>query len=140
MKSPQLCQSGSDIGSRIWPRRATRRGRIGPEEIVDPAAGRCPAIQQWQGGKGIWTEVNCGPHSTLTAAGRRMTRSAKVARGRGHCGKRYDLDYVPPGSPEGRLSKIRNWKYPECNNGLWDQGIKQQPRGKIRVKDSGTRR
>jgi hypothetical protein len=36
----------------------------------------------------IWTEVNCGSRSTFSAAGRRMTRRAKVARCRGHNRKR----------------------------------------------------
>jgi hypothetical protein len=43
----------------------------------------------------IWTEVYCGPQTTLTAADKiRMTHRAKVAWHRGHDHKLYDQDNV----------------------------------------------
>jgi hypothetical protein len=74
----------------------------------------------------IRTHENCGLHKEWTANGIRMTHHAKVSRRRGHDRKGYNKENVGQETQKGRTSRVRRWKGPECDNGIRDQGLKQQ--------------
>jgi hypothetical protein len=95
-----------------------------------PPAGRCPIVQQWYHGRN-WPQLT---------ASRRMTQNTEVARNRGHDCKRRDQDSVVQETQKGLTFGKRCWKGPECNNGIRDQGLRQQLRGSKRIKNQGTRR
>jgi hypothetical protein len=73
----------------------------------------------------IWTQGNCGPQNELAAAGK-MAQSTKVAWLRGHDRKKYDQHNVVQETQKERTIGKRCWKDPECNNGIWDRGLRQQ--------------
>jgi hypothetical protein len=61
----------------------------------------------------------------------------KVAQCRGHNYKRYDHGNVVQETRKGLTFGKRHWKGPKCNNGIRDQGLRQQLRGNKRIKDLG---
>jgi hypothetical protein len=83
----------------------------------------------------IRAQGNCGPRKQLAAAGRRITDSTKVARRKGQ-----NKDDVTPRCPKVRTFGKRRWKGPECNNDIRDPGLRQQLRGRERIKNPDTRR
>jgi hypothetical protein len=87
----------------------------------------------------IVTQGICGRRSTLTAAGIRTTRCAKVARGREHGLQRQGKKDTVPTPWKGRTEKNKRFKGPECNNGLRNRGLSQQLRSKTVIKDPRTR-
>jgi hypothetical protein len=67
----------------------------------------------------IVTQGNCGPRKRLTATGIRMTRCAKVARGREHGLQRQGKDDIAPKTQK-QQKEEGLWKGPECNSGIRD--------------------
>jgi hypothetical protein len=61
-----------------------------------------------------------------------------VAQYRGHSHKGQHKDDIAPRSPKGWTFRKRGWKGLECNNDIRDQGLRQQLRGKKRIKDLGS--
>jgi hypothetical protein len=87
----------------------------------------------------IRTQENCGQHKEFPAAGIRMTRCAKEARGREHRLQRQG-NYIAPRTRKGRMEGNKRLKGPECKNGIRDRGIRQQLCSETGIKDPGTRR
>jgi hypothetical protein len=96
-----------------------------PEKAAQgPQSGRgAPPEEAGKGPGNLWIEEIC----------RRPQRNRPLCREHGH--KRYDLDCVAPGSPEGRTSGMRPTKGPGCNNGISDRGQKQPLSGNRDIKD-----
>jgi hypothetical protein len=80
-------------------------------------------------------EKNCGPRKEFAASGIRMTRCAKVARGREHGLQRQGTDNIAPRTRKGRTEENRSFNCPECKNGISNRGRKQQLRGRMRISD-----
>jgi hypothetical protein len=76
----------------------------------------------------LQSRENCGSRRKFASARRGMTQRAEVARRREQGHKTYDQDCVAPGFPEGRTSRIKRWKGPECSKGSRDRGLRQQLR------------
>jgi hypothetical protein len=90
--------------------------------------------------QGKHLQGNCGPQKEL-AAGRKVTRHARVAwRKENVVRKDCSRNQVERGTPKRRKDRERLLKGPECNNGIRDQGLRQQLQGKMRIKNPGTRR
>jgi hypothetical protein len=102
---------------RVWKQAAGRRGE--------------PKERTWE---------NCRSWSKLAAAGMRMTRNAKVTRGREHGLQRQGKDDISPRTWKGRTEENRRWKGLECNNVKRDRSLRQQLRGSKRTEDLGDRR
>jgi hypothetical protein len=86
------------------------------------------------------TQENCYPRYELTVAGMRMTRSANVARRRGHGRRWYDQDSMGQEAQKQRKVRKTLWKGLEYNSGLRDRGLRRQLQVKIVIKDPCTRR
>jgi hypothetical protein len=69
----------------------------------------------------IWTDINCGPRSTLAAAGRRMTCSAKMTQGTEHGLRKQGEDNIAPKTWKGR-TKNKRLKNTTCKSDIRDRG------------------
>jgi hypothetical protein len=88
----------------------------------------------------LWTEVNCGPRKELAVAGMRTTRRATVAWSRENfVRKDWTRNQAGQGTPKPRKDGKRLWKGQEFNDSL-REGLRQQPRSEIGIKDPDTRR
>jgi hypothetical protein len=86
-----------------------------------------------------WTQENYGPLRELTSAGKRMTHSAKVTRGKEHGLQRIVKDNIASRTQRGRTSRTRRFVGPECNSGIRDRDLRQQLRGKTGIKNARRR-
>jgi hypothetical protein len=87
----------------------------------------------------ILTHGYCGLRKEVTAAGKRITRSAGVARRKSNFVKKYPTrDIVEQEIPKRRTEKNKRWKGSECENGVRDRGLKQQVRGNKQTKNPTT--
>jgi hypothetical protein len=75
----------------------------------------------------------------LAVNGMRMTRSAKVARGRRHNGKRYGQNNTGEETQKQRTEGMRRCIGPECSKGSRDRGLKQQLRLRKTTTGNGIR-
>jgi hypothetical protein len=85
-------------------------------------------------------EKNCGPRSTLTAAGIIMTRHAGVAWRRGKFVRKDRTRKQPEQETQKRRKEVGLWKGPDCNSGIRDRGLRQQVRRRMRIRDLCGRR
>jgi hypothetical protein len=68
-----------------------------------------------------------------------MTHSAKVTWGKEHGLQRQVKDNSAPRTLTERMSRMRRWISPECNNGVRDRGLNPKLQGSMRIKDLGGR-
>jgi hypothetical protein len=68
-----------------------------------------------------------------------MDCCAGVSQHGGHDGKRHGQVNVGQEFKERRKNRKRLWKHPECNSDLRDVSLRQQLRGRKRIKDLGVR-
>jgi hypothetical protein len=88
----------------------------------------------------IETQINYGPRKRLTVTGRKTTSRATVAwHSENVIRKDCARDQAKRGTPKRRKDSEGMWKFPECNNGLRNRGLRQQLRSKTRIKDPRTR-
>jgi hypothetical protein len=88
----------------------------------------------------IETQINYGPRKRLTVTGRKTTSRATVAwHSENVVRKDCASDQAEQGTPKQRKDGEGLWKYPECNNGKMDQGIKQKLHSRMRTKDLADR-
>jgi hypothetical protein len=88
----------------------------------------------------IVTKVNCGPRSTLTAAGIMNTRHARVTWPK----EKFVREDCTRNQRQQETQKRRKeeegmWKFPKCKNGLRNQGLSKQLRGETGIKNPGAR-
>jgi hypothetical protein len=105
------------------------RGYCGPRRKLAAACRKvsCHAKVAWRKRnliRKIRIQACSESQKELALARREMMHHAKVARSRRHNRKRYDQANVALRTPKGRMSGMRRWKDPECNNGMRDRGIK----------------
>jgi hypothetical protein len=75
----------------------------------------------------IEIQDNCEPWKKWTVTGRKMTSRATVAwRSENVVRKNWIRNQAKRGIPKQRKDWEGLWKFPECNNGKRDQGIKQK--------------
>jgi hypothetical protein len=89
--------------------------------------------------RNIWTQEHCGSRRIFAATSRGMARCAGVSQRGGHDGKRHGQVNVGREIKKRRKEGKRLRKHPECNRGLRDVGLRQQLRGRKRIKDLGVR-
>jgi hypothetical protein len=70
----------------------------------------------------ILTHGYCGLRKEVTDAGMQITRCA------GHRHKGQNKGIVEPEIPKRRTEENKTWKVPECEKGIMDRGLRQQPR------------
>jgi hypothetical protein len=73
----------------------------------------------------ILTHRYCGLRKEVTAVGMKITRCA------GHRHKGQNKDIVEQEIPKRQTEENKSWKVPECENGIMDRGLRQQPRLEI---------
>jgi hypothetical protein len=85
------------------------------------------------------TQINYGRRKRLNVTGRKTTRRATVAwHNENVVRKDCARDQAKRGTPK-RRKYGGLWNFPECNNGIRDQGIKQELHSRKRIKDLGDR-
>jgi hypothetical protein len=88
----------------------------------------------------IETQINYGPWKRLTVTDSKTTSRATVAwHSENVVRKGCARDQAKRGTPKRRKDGEGLWKFPECNNGIKDQGIKQKLHSRKRIKDLGDR-
>jgi hypothetical protein len=88
----------------------------------------------------IETQINYGPRKRLTVTGRKTNSRATVAcHSENVVRKDCARDQAKWETPKRRKDGDGLWKFPECNNGIKDQGMKQKLHSRTRIKDLGFR-
>jgi hypothetical protein len=68
------------------------------------------------------TQDNCGPRKEFAATRIRTTRSETVVwRSENFVRKDWTRNQAKRGTPKRRKDGERQWKDPECNNGIWTE-------------------
>jgi hypothetical protein len=88
----------------------------------------------------IETKINYGPQKRLTVTCRKTTSRETVGwHSENVVRNDRTRDQAERGTPKRRKGGEGLWKFPECNNGISDQGIKQKLHSRKQIKDLGER-